>query len=148
LNSYYSNERRDLFRPVMLDAAPPRREETAQAWAKVRRWIERDRQPWDRVRFQRAGQGQALQWACCPAAQVEAVRAELEADFGALAHWQVERFTKGRPAFAPPAPAAEDIPATVIALHTEPGMASPPDEAFSVVEEQRQLLEVVHPPDG
>ena len=88
------------------------REGFGDAIGKVRGWVARDTRPWVLVRWQRAGQGHALQWTICPAAEADAARAEREAAFGEPVHWQVDPFTPGQPARRP-VTVVEDIPTDV-----------------------------------
>jgi hypothetical protein len=105
----------DLF--ATEKAASNARERFGDVWARVRAWVGRDRVPWARVRWQRAGQGCGLQWLLCREAEVEARKAVLAAS-GKIVHWQVERFTDGQP------PSREDIPGTVKEYRAEPGRTS------------------------
>ncbi len=123
-------------------------------WNRLRDWVKYDREPWARVRWQRAGQGAALQWSSCPEADVRAMKAELSAKFGELVHWQVERFTDGtQPETLRVAPEVthvveeEDIPETVHQYFSDSGMSSAPDSGWSVGNPAQIRWRVQHPPD-
>ena len=91
-------------------------------WERVREWVRWDRRPWARVRWQRGGQGNALQWLICPEAEAEAMRAELVEAFGPLAYWKAERFTDGRRPLS--ATKNEALPAAVKDDQRVPGRPS------------------------
>jgi hypothetical protein len=128
-------------------AASRAREDFGDIWQRLRAWVERDRRPWVRVRWQRAGQGHALQWSICPEAEAETLRAAVEALGGEPVHWQVESFTEGQK-HPPAAFAEEDIPADVEEDLTEPGMSSPEAPLWPPGESPDRPYRVDHPPDG
>ena len=115
-------------------------------WACVREWVRWDRRPWARVRWQRGGQGNALQWSICPEAEAEAMHAELVEAFGPLAYWKTERFTDGRKPLL--AAKNEVLPAIVKDDQRVPGMSSVPAPWLTAQIGSELPWRVEHPPDG
>jgi hypothetical protein len=128
-------------------------------WTRLREWVKHDRAPWARVRWQRAGQGAALQWSLCPEAEVAAMRAEVAAKFGEPVYWQVERFTEGTkadsllsrlaaPAKAPEAVGKEDIPENAHHYFADSAMSSYRARDLMARKRETVIHRLERPPDG
>jgi hypothetical protein len=127
-------------------AAERARDRFGDVSARLRELLTRDCRPWVRVRWQKPGQGCRPEWSLCPASEVAAMRAEIEAAFGEVAQWSAEVCTPGKPAGPPVWPPGEETPAPVFLIpRTAPGASS----ALPPVWLPENWSEVpIGPPDG
>jgi hypothetical protein len=127
----------DLFRTRR--AATDARARMGDVRGRTRKLVAGDRDAWSEFAFQPAGQGQRVSRAWCRTCDVEAMRADAEAVFGALAYWRILPFTSGR---------GEVIRKSESASNTVLRTTSPPVMAFAPEFEHQSRFEVWRPPDG